>query len=123
MQGNFFMQLLIILALLLYGGGGGAQKVFEEVKPVLETLGNDSMKEALKNAEEISSVLTAVRAFTGGDNGQGQAADFFKQGGAQTQNYENTEYSGAAIAFPLKPVNSFIDRDIAYSLSKYIREH
>ena len=65
MQGNYFMQLLIILALLLYGGKSGAQNILSEVKPVLESIGGDQMREALKSAEEISSVLSAVKEMTG----------------------------------------------------------
>ena len=60
------MQLLIILALLLYGGKGNAQNLISEVKPVLETFGGEEIKEALKSAEEISQMLTAVRGLTGG---------------------------------------------------------
>ena len=48
------MQLLIILALLLYGGKSNAGKIFAEVKPVLESIGGEEMKEAIKNAEELS---------------------------------------------------------------------
>lgn len=118
MQGNCFMQLLIILALLLCGSGLGTQKIIEEVKPVLETLGDDTVKEALKSVEEISSVLTAVRSFAGGDSG-GNMPDFSANSCAQQPTCEST----APIAFPLKPVNSFIDKEIAYSLSQYIREN
>lgn len=122
MQGNFFMQLLIILALLLYSGGSGAQKIIEEVKPVLETLGDDSMKEALKNAEEISSVLSAVRTLSGTEKASGGTG--FGQNNAKTDFAQSAEgEEGNAIAFPLKPVNGIIDRDIAYSLSKYVTEN
>ncbi len=116
------MQLLIILALLLYSGGSGVQKIIEEVKPVLETLGDDSMKEALKNAEEISSVLSAVRTLSGAE--QAASGTGFGQSGAQTDFAQHTEGdAGNSIAFPLKPVNGIIDKDIAYSLSKYVTEN
>lgn len=122
MQGSFFMQLLIILALLLYGGGSDAQKIIEEVKPVVETLGDGSMKEALKNAEEISSVLSAVRTFSGTQNAASGTP--FGQNSAKTDFVQNTEgEADNAISFPLKPVNAIIDRDIAYSLSKYVAEN
>ncbi len=122
MQGNFFMQLLIILALLLYSGGSGAQKIIEEVKPVLETLGDDSMKEALKNAEEISSVLSAVRTLSGTEKASG-GTDFGQNDAKSGFSQSTYEDAGNAIAFPLKPVNAIIDRDIAYSLSKYVTEN
>ncbi len=57
------MQLFIILALLLYGGKTQTQNLLQEVKPMLETFGGEELKEALKSAEEISQVLTAVRGF------------------------------------------------------------
>ena len=121
MRGNFFMQLLIILALLLYGGKNGAQNVLKEVKPVIESLGNEEMMQALKSAEEISSVLSVVKELSGGDGSGASAAfanseadDFGGGGGAQTS---------PAIAFPLKPINNIADKDIAYSLSRYINEN
>ena len=109
MQGNFFMQLFIILALLMYAGKSGAQNLIQEVKPMLETFGGEEMKEALKSAEEISSVLSAVREFSGA------AAESVKP---QT---DNIPVPSPAIAFPLQPVNNIADKDIAYSLSKYIQ--
>ena len=54
------MQLLIILAILLYGSKSGSQKLLTEVKPVLESLGGEQIREAIKSAEEISAMLTAV---------------------------------------------------------------
>ena len=59
------MQLLIILALLLYGSKSGSQKLLTEVKPVLESLGGEQIREAIKSAEEISAMLTAVSELTG----------------------------------------------------------
>ena len=45
------MQLFIILALLLLGGRADAQNILTEVKPVLETMGGEEIKEAIKSAE------------------------------------------------------------------------
>lgn len=101
------MQLLIILALLLYGGKSNAQNILEEVKPVLQTIGGDEMKQALKSAEEISSVLSAV---------QGLAA-----GGRNTQNCAEPQKSTRS-GFPLAPIMEIADRDITYSLSQYISQ-
>ena len=108
------MQLLIILALLLYGGKSGAKNIIEEVKPVLETIGGDQMKEALKSAEEISTVLSAVREFTGAaQSTAAEAEELFAEKPAKNP----------AIAFPLAPVNNIADKDIAYSLSQYISQN
>lgn len=99
------MQLLIILALLLYGGGN-ANRMLSEVKPVLETIGGEDMQKALKSAEEISSVLSAVQAFKG-----------MPQTGSQTQSYEE---KSCPLSFPLEPVAAIADKEITYSLNKYL---
>lgn len=97
------MQLLIILALLLYGGGGNVQNILSEVKPMLESIGGEDMKRALQSAEEISGVLSAVRALSS-ENNQLQ----------QPVQKASAEY------FPLAPISPIADKDITYSLSKYI---
>ena len=115
MQGIFFMQLLLILALLMYGGKNGSTNVLEEVKPVLETFGGEGIKEALKSAEEISGMLSAVKTFSG--NGlfggkEGEAEQTFTGGGFNEKKPDEF--------FPLAPIAAIADRDITYSLSKYI---
>lgn len=95
------MQLLILLALLLYGGKPNAQKLLTEVRPVLESLGGEEIQNALKSADEISQVLNAVQSFT---------------------SPEQPKPDEEKIAFPLAPVSALADRDITYSLSKYIAE-
>ena len=104
MRGVKFMQLLIILALLLYGGGN-ARNMLNEVKPVLESIGGEDMQKALKSAEEISEVLSAVQSFSG-----------FK--GAQPKSVEMPKNPAE---FPLAPISSIADREITYSLNKYIQ--
>ena len=103
MQWKGFMQLLIILALLLYGGNPGAQNILSEVKPMLESIGGEEMRRAIKSAEEISGVLSAVRALSSENIPVGQPA--------AKPNVEN---------FPLAPISEIADKDITYSLSKYI---
>lgn len=102
------MQLLIILALLLFGG---TPKILEEVTPVLENLGVDGIGDVLKSAEEISSVLSAVSNITSN-------AAAFAQNAPEPNQTQNP-----AIAFPLKPISNIADRDISYSLSRYISEN
>ena len=97
------MQLLIILALILYGGGN-AKNMLNEVKPVLETIGGEDMQRALKSAEEISEVLSAVQAFSGFKGTPHKTEDIPK-------NPDN---------FPLAPISAIADREITYSLNKYI---
>ncbi|MDE6598312.1 MAG: hypothetical protein K2K60_06710 [Clostridia bacterium] len=111
------MQLLIILALLLYGGKSNAQNILEDVKPVLETIGGDDMKQALKSAEEISSVLSAVRGFASMGNAP------FAAPHAQAESFGGGEKQSHAAGFPLSPVSAIADREITYSLSKYISQN
>ena len=99
------MQLLIILALILYGGGN-AKNMLNEVKPVLESIGGEEMQKALKSAEEISQVLSAVQSFSGG----------FK--GAQPKSPDIPQNNDT---FPLAPISAIADREITYSLNKYIQ--
>lgn len=104
MRGEKFMQLLIILALILYGGGN-AKNVLNEVKPVLETIGGEDMQKALKSAEEISEVLSAVQSFSGNKTAQTPTPDMPKT---------------CPTTFPLAPISAIADRDITYSLNRYI---
>ena len=128
MQREIFMQLLIILALLLYGGKSGAQNLLSEVKPVLESIGGEQMREALKSAEEISTVLSAVSELTGAakqtqpPETQSEFSAFANLfGGNAPSDSTSTEAANTSpIAFPLKPICNVADKDITYSLSKYI---
>ena len=104
MRGGKFMQLLIILALLLYGGGN-AKNMLNEVKPVLETIGGEDMQKALKSAEEISEVLSAVQSFSG-----------LKGAPHRTQDIPDNPAE-----YPLAPISAIADREITYSLNKYIQ--
>lgn len=104
------MQLLIILAMLMFGGKSDTQKLLSEVKPMLETFGGNEIKEALKSAEEISQVLTAVRDFTGASSEEVKEEELFSGGVRQESD----------VAFPLAPISSVADKEITYSLSKYI---
>lgn len=113
------MQLLIILALLLYGGKSGSKNVMEEVKPVLETFGGEEIKEALKSAEEISGMLTAVQGLANGGLFGGEGAA--QPASAGFGNSEQPFNAGNPDEFfPLAPIAAIADKDITYSLSKYI---
>lgn len=110
------MQLLIILALLLYGGKTDAGKLLNEVTPLLETFGGDEVKEALNSVEQISGVLSAVREFAGGVQAENNATGGYSQ---HTQGVTGNP----DIAFPLAPISNIADREITYSLSKYISQN
>ena len=110
------MQLLIILALLLYGGKPNAGKILSEVKPVLESIGGEEMKEAIKSAEELSSVLSAVRDLAG-DTNNSSAVPASGFGGVSSPQTDN-----GTVNFPLAPISNIADKDITYSLSRYISQ-
>ena len=118
------MQLFIILALLLYGGKGGAQNLLSEVKPMLESFGGEEVKQALKSAEEISQVLSAVRSFAGGaESGQGdplESAFFGHSTGSKEDFSEKSGENGGGDFFPLAPIAGVASREITYSLSQYV---
>ena len=109
------MQLFIILALLLYGGKSDVRNVLSEVKPMLESFGDEGMKQALKSAEEISEVISAVQGLT---SAMPPATPFSP---ATPPAPERSEQP--AIAFPLAPVADIADREITYSLSRYISQN
>ena len=106
------MQLLIILALLLYGGGN-AKNMLSEVKPILESIGGEDMQNALKSAEEISEVLSVVQSFSGANG----ASPF---NGTPSRNADTADNTAG---FPLAPISAIADREITYSLNKYIQEN
>ncbi len=106
------MQLFIILALLLYGGKHSAQNLLQEVRPMLESFGGEQVREALKSADEISQVISAVNAFS---NANGSSEE-------QPANDTAACYANATDGFPLAPISEIADRDITYSLSQYIAQ-
>lgn len=113
MQVRFFMQLLIILVLLLYGGKGDLRGMLEEVKPVLEGVGDNSLTEILNEAEELSTVIEAVRALAPEPRGNTSAKIV----------EEEPHFAQPAVAFPLAPISSIADREITSSLNKYIQSN
>ena len=95
------MQLLLLLALLALGGNKNGQ-LLGELRPVLEDLGGEELKNALSEAEKLSGVLSAMQSVTA----------------------QSAPSVGAAAptdgGFPLAPIAPFADRDITYSLSRFI---
>lgn len=142
------MQLLIILVLLLFGGKSDGQNTLSEIRPVLESLGGEEVKEALKSAEEITELLSAVQSLNGGEkdnesgdrNAQKEKSGYGNgtgYGSAENAERDNASSDGAtrceedggkrkvpasAIGFPLAPIMCVADKDITYSLSKYIAQ-
>lgn len=105
------MQLLVILALLLYGGKTNARELIEEVKPLVETIGGEDIKSALKSAEEIAGIISAVSAFA-------PAAPVPAEQPA-TYNAEEPAATVSDSGYPLAPINNIADENISFALTKY----
>lgn len=130
------MQLLLMLVLLLYGGNG---KLLKEFGPLLQSVGGEDIKNVLKEAEEINSVLSAFKNGAGGEGGAHGTEKPF--GGSQTANAppsageeEGAQAGGASQdnckngdmtegvndgQFPLAPIAGIADREILYRLVQY----
>lgn len=135
------MQLLIILALLLYGTKPNTKDILSEARPLLEDFGGGEVKEAFKNAERISEVLAAVKELTGGDIGKlfrteqsplklqqpafsEQPPKFSEERIEENRGeIEASAFTKNPVNFPLAPVSQIADRDITYSLSRYISQN
>lgn len=116
------MQLLILLFLLAYGGKTDKLK---EVQPLLESIGGDEMKSALKDAEELGNVLSAVQSIAKGDGMPNDIMDAFDVGDnfnpPQSREEQcGKEQSGKEQGFPLAPIANIADEGITYCLSRYI---
>ncbi|MGN0815114.1 MAG: hypothetical protein ACI4MH_07770 [Candidatus Coproplasma sp.] len=128
------MQLLIAL-FLLFGGVGFKQLC--GVKELAEELGGEELKSAIegaeqlcKQAEEIGSLISAVRSACGGadggvDGGTNGGTDKSDEGscadmGKQTQSQGEGDCEFAPHGFPLKPVSAVADEGILFCLSRYI---
>ena len=128
------MQLLIILAILLYGTKSGGKDIINEARPLIENLGGAEAKEAFKNAESVLEVLSAVQELTGADIGElfrpekpliklpqpSVAYEINEENQGDSETFTSTKNS---INFPLAPVSQIADKDITYSLSRYISQN
>lgn len=91
------MQLALLLILLLAGGSKG----MEEFRPLIEELAGDGAAEMMKEAEQLSSVVSAFGRSVGGNEAESAAA-------------------GESGVFPLAPVAEIADDGITCCLSRYI---
>lgn len=102
------MQLLVLVLMLMLSGRNADIK---ELKPIFEELGGDGAAEALRQAEELSGVLSAFQALT-----SAPAADMTSGESAPP----STGDGGAPDGYPLAPITNIADERITYSLSRYI---
>lgn len=92
------MQLALLLVLLLLGG----TKNMEEFRPLIEGIAGEGASEMLKEAEQLSSVVSAFSQPT---------SDRVESAGQKP---------AESAMFPLAPVSEIADEGITYCLSRYM---
>ena len=105
------MQLLVLVLMLMLSGNNTNIK---ELQPILETIGGEEAAGALKQAEELSDVISAVQSLSAiaqpaNAHGKADGAD----GGACAEEWTKGGY-------PLAPIANIADERITYCLSRYI---
>ncbi|MGN0824182.1 MAG: hypothetical protein ACI4MB_03835 [Candidatus Coproplasma sp.] len=97
------MQLLILVAMLMLAGQNG----FAQIKPIIEEFGGEEVKSAVKQAEELSQIISAVQTIsTAPDKGQEEKAE--------------CETPPKSSNYPLDPIKPIADERTLNALSKYI---
>lgn len=108
------MQLLVLALMFLMMGKNADVK---EIEPIIETLGGKEASEALKQAEELSGMLSAVQSLTAAVGANGRAP----QNSVRPDINEDLNKEHACVqGFPLEPIANIADERITYCLSKYI---
>ncbi|MDE7162544.1 MAG: hypothetical protein K2O44_00490 [Clostridia bacterium] len=105
------MQLLVLVLMLMLSGNNTNIK---ELQPILETIGGQEAAGALKQAEELSGVISAVQSLSAmaqPANGHGKADGADR--GACVEEWTKGGY-------PLAPIANIADERITYCLSRYI---
>lgn len=109
------MQLFFVLVALLLVGKPEVSRLLQEVKPVLNELGQTQWGDALDKAEELAQVVRAVQEVASEanvvDDKPGQA---HWQEGAE----KDVKEEGGLPCY-LEPIASFTDRNITYSLQRH----
>lgn len=127
------MQLIVLLALLLYGGKGENAKLFKQFKPLLESVGGDDVKKALKEAEELEGVISAFGNMTHASGTVSPSADREDSEGTEGGRYEapaahksgdsaDGENNTVGEEFPLAPIAGIADREILYRMVQYFSQ-
>ena len=110
------MQLLVLVLMML---ASGKKADFKELKPILENFGGGEAANAVKKAEELSEMLTAVQSIATMAAASAPAptpATAGEDNAPQQPFAEKEEGEGN----PLAPVSGIADERITYCLSRYI---
>ena len=95
------MQLLVLVLMLL---ASGKNADFTELKPILENFGGGEAASAMKKAEELSEMLTAVQSFAA----MASAAAAAEKPAPQEDSAEKEDGEG----YPLAPISGIADERI-----------
>ncbi|MDE5765659.1 MAG: hypothetical protein K2I17_00650 [Clostridia bacterium] len=98
------MQLLVLVLMLMLSGKNANIK---ELQPILESIGGQEAAGALKQAEELTGVISAV-----------QSLSAMAQPAAQAKAECAEEWTKGG--YPLAPIANIADERITYCLSRYI---
>ena len=107
------MQLLVLALMLAMAGNGSNLK---QIQPILESFGGEEAANAVKQAEELSDMLTAVQALAGTGGSPVGMPQGTPDGAGDCQTVSPTADCG----FPLAPIANLADENIKYCLSRYI---
>ncbi len=109
------MQLLVLVLMML---AAGKKADFKELKPILENFGGGEAANAVKKAEELSEMLTAVQSIAAmaATAPAPTPATAGEDNVPQQPFAEKEEGEG----YPLAPVSGIADERITYCLSRYI---
>ena len=103
------MQLLVLVLMLMLSGKNANIK---ELQPILESIGGQEAAGALKPAEELSGVISAVQSLSAMSKPAHGKADGAECG----EGAEEWTRGG----YPLAPIANIADERITYCLSRYI---
>ena len=105
------MQLLVLVLMMLASG--------KELKPILENVGGGEAANAVKKAEELSEMLTAVQSIAAMAAASAPASAAATAGGDKAPQQPFAEKEEGE-GYPLAPVSGIADERITYCLSRYI---
>lgn len=109
------MQLLVLVLMML---ASGKKADFKELKPILENFGGGEAANAVKKAEELSEMLTAVQSIA--TMAAASAPASASAAGEDVAPQQPFAAKEEGEGYPLAPVSGIADERITYCLSRYI---
>lgn len=111
------MQLLVLLLMLLSSGKNSDLK---QIEPLLTSFGGGEAANVIKQAEELSGMLSAVQSLTGGGGNGASPHSVSPFGGFGGDGGSDGGNEVANDGYPLAPIANIADEKITYALSRYI---